>query len=178
MASRDVPGLAPGARELMALFAPLRFAARQDGAGLERLAGLADTVRGEEQHDGVALTSLREDIQRANDPRASRLLARFIRNADREYLTEVARTSRSEELNDFLCITCREVEIDGMAVRLQQREPVDSYCHYVKIACRRNGLPARGTAIDHKVGDSHGTTIKDLDVHRVLRVCKLDDDVA
>jgi ATP-dependent DNA helicase RecG len=46
MASRDVPGLAPGARELMALFAPLRFAARQDGAGLERLAGLADTVRG------------------------------------------------------------------------------------------------------------------------------------
>jgi len=46
MAPRDVPGSSPGTRELMALFAPLRFAARQDGAGLERLAGLGDTVRG------------------------------------------------------------------------------------------------------------------------------------
>ena len=46
MAPRDVPGPQPGARELTALFAPLRFAARQDGAGLERLAGLGDTVRG------------------------------------------------------------------------------------------------------------------------------------
>ena len=46
MAPRDVPGSPPGARELTALFAPLRFAARQEGAGLERLAGLGDTVRG------------------------------------------------------------------------------------------------------------------------------------
>ena len=46
MAPRDLPGSPPGARELMALFAPLRFAARQEGAGLERLAGLGDTVRG------------------------------------------------------------------------------------------------------------------------------------
>jgi len=46
MAPRDVPGSPPGARELMALFAPLRFAARQEGAGLERLAGLGATVRG------------------------------------------------------------------------------------------------------------------------------------
>jgi len=46
MAPRDVPGWPPGAREFMALFAPLRFAARQEGAGLERLAGLGDTVRG------------------------------------------------------------------------------------------------------------------------------------
>jgi len=46
MAPRDLPGTLPGARELMALFAPLRFAARQEGAGLERLAALGDTVRG------------------------------------------------------------------------------------------------------------------------------------
>jgi ATP-dependent DNA helicase RecG len=46
MAQRHVPGSQPGARELTALLAPLRFAARQDGAGLERLAGLGDTVRG------------------------------------------------------------------------------------------------------------------------------------
>jgi ATP-dependent DNA helicase RecG len=46
MARREVPGAQPGARELTALFAPLRFAARQEGAGLERLAGLGGTVRG------------------------------------------------------------------------------------------------------------------------------------
>ena len=46
MAPRDVPGAPPGARELEALFAPLRFAARQEEAGLSRLAGLGGTVRG------------------------------------------------------------------------------------------------------------------------------------
>ncbi len=46
MAPRDVPGAPPGARELTALFAPLRFAARQEEAGLARLAGLGGTVRG------------------------------------------------------------------------------------------------------------------------------------
>ena len=46
MASRDVPGAPPGVRELTALFAPLRFAARQEEAGLARLAGLGGTVRG------------------------------------------------------------------------------------------------------------------------------------
>ena len=46
MAPRDVPGAPPGARELTALFAPLRFAARQEEAGLARLAGLGSTVRG------------------------------------------------------------------------------------------------------------------------------------
>ena len=46
MAPREVPGPPPGARELTALFAPLRFAARQDGAALERLAGLGGTVQG------------------------------------------------------------------------------------------------------------------------------------
>ncbi len=46
MAPRDVPGARPGARELTALFAPLRFAARQEKAGLARLAGLGGTVRG------------------------------------------------------------------------------------------------------------------------------------
>jgi ATP-dependent DNA helicase RecG len=46
MASRDVPGAPPGARALTALFAPLRFAVRQEEAGLARLAGLGSTVRG------------------------------------------------------------------------------------------------------------------------------------
>jgi len=46
MAPRDVPGAPPGARELTALFAPLRFAVRQEEAGLARLAGLGSTVRG------------------------------------------------------------------------------------------------------------------------------------
>ncbi len=46
MAPREDPGAPPGARELTALFAPLRFAARQEGAALERLAGLGKTVRG------------------------------------------------------------------------------------------------------------------------------------
>ena len=46
MTPREAPGTPPGARELAALFAPLRFAGRQQGAGLERLAGLGDTVRG------------------------------------------------------------------------------------------------------------------------------------
>jgi ATP-dependent DNA helicase RecG len=46
MAPREDPGAPPGARELTALFAPLRFAARQEGGALERLAGLGTTVRG------------------------------------------------------------------------------------------------------------------------------------
>ncbi|MEY2669124.1 MAG: hypothetical protein RJA59_1762 [Pseudomonadota bacterium] len=46
MAARDVPGAPPGARELTALFAPLRFASRQEGAALARLAGLGGTIRG------------------------------------------------------------------------------------------------------------------------------------
>ena len=46
MAPRDVPGAPPGVHELTALFAPLRFAARQEEAGLARLAGLGGTVRG------------------------------------------------------------------------------------------------------------------------------------
>ena len=46
MAARDVPGAPPGARELTALFAPLRFASRQEGAALARLTGLGGTVQG------------------------------------------------------------------------------------------------------------------------------------
>ncbi len=46
MAPRDVPASAPGARELTALFAPLRFAVRQEEAGQARLAGLGGTIRG------------------------------------------------------------------------------------------------------------------------------------
>ena len=46
MAPRESAGPPAGARELEALFAPLRFAARQDPAALARLARLGDTVRG------------------------------------------------------------------------------------------------------------------------------------
>ncbi|MEI7703550.1 MAG: ATP-dependent DNA helicase RecG [Deltaproteobacteria bacterium] len=46
MARRDLPGGRPGALELEALFAPLRFAARHDGAGLTRLSGLGKTILG------------------------------------------------------------------------------------------------------------------------------------
>ncbi|MEI6226936.1 MAG: DEAD/DEAH box helicase, partial [Deltaproteobacteria bacterium] len=46
MAPRDVPAPPPGARELTALFAPLRFAVRQEESGLARLAGLGGTIRG------------------------------------------------------------------------------------------------------------------------------------
>jgi ATP-dependent DNA helicase RecG len=44
MAPREDPGAPAGARELQALFAPLRFATREDGVG--RIAGLSATVRG------------------------------------------------------------------------------------------------------------------------------------
>ena len=46
MAPREAAGTPAGARELGALVAPLRFAARQDPEGLARLGHLGDTVRG------------------------------------------------------------------------------------------------------------------------------------
>ncbi len=46
MAPADVPGAAAGARELEALIAPLRFAARSGGTGIARIAGLGATIRG------------------------------------------------------------------------------------------------------------------------------------
>ncbi|HET8733933.1 MAG TPA: DNA helicase RecG, partial [Anaeromyxobacteraceae bacterium] len=50
MAQREDPGARPGARELTALFGPLRFAARDGGAGLARVAGLGGTIQGAVQH--------------------------------------------------------------------------------------------------------------------------------
>jgi ATP-dependent DNA helicase RecG len=46
MTPREVAAAPPGARELAVLLAPLRFAARDDGAGLARVSGLGGTVRG------------------------------------------------------------------------------------------------------------------------------------
>ncbi len=49
-ASTAAPGLAAGspeaARALLVLVAPLRFALKEGTAGIQRLAGLGDTVRG------------------------------------------------------------------------------------------------------------------------------------